>query len=46
MCMTAILLNGIEPFEQIVIILLTEDPMWNLVKLFKLFQRKRHLKIS
>ena len=30
---TAILFNGVEPFEQIVNILLTEGPMWNLVKI-------------
>ena len=46
MGMAAILLSGAEPFEQIVNILSTEGSMWNLVKLFKLFQRRKHLKIS
>ena len=32
MGMAAILFNSQEQFEQIVNILLTEDPMWNLVK--------------
>ena len=32
MGMAAILFNGAEPFEQILNILSTEDPMWNLVK--------------
>ena len=31
--MAAILLDGVEPFEQIGSTLLTEDPMWNLVKI-------------
>ena len=33
MGMAAILFNGKEPFDQIVNILLTEGPMWNLVKI-------------
>ena len=32
MGMAAILLNGAEPFEQIVSTLSAEGPMWNLVK--------------
>ena len=32
MGMAANLLNGAEPFQQIVNIFSTEDPMWNLVK--------------
>ena len=32
MGMVAILLSGTEPFEQIINILLTEGPRWNLVK--------------
>ena len=31
--MAAILFNGAEPFEQIVNVLWTEGPMWNLVKI-------------
>ena len=31
--MAAILFYGVEPYEQIVSILLTEDFMWNLVKI-------------
>ena len=31
MCMAAILLNGMEPFEQIFNTLSTKDPMWNLI---------------
>ena len=30
--MATILFNGAEPIDQIVNILATEDPMWNLVK--------------
>ena len=33
MGMAAILFNGVEPFEQIVNILLTAGPVWNLVKI-------------
>ena len=33
MGMTAILFNGVEPFEQIVNTLSTEGPMWNLVEI-------------
>ena len=43
MGMAAILFNGAEPFEQIINIVLTEGPMWDLVKLFKRFQRRRRL---
>ena len=43
MDMAAILINGAEPFEQIGNTLTTEGPMWNLVKLLKRFQRRRHL---
>ena len=32
MCMVASLFNGTDPFEQIVNILSTEGPMWNMVK--------------
>ena len=49
----SILFNSAEPFEQFVNTLLTEGPMWNLVKiarevsvwwkLFELLQRRRHL---
>ena len=42
MGMAVILFNEAEPFEQIVHILSTEGPMWNLVKLFL---RRRHLKV-
>ena len=46
MGMAAILLDSAEPFEQIGNTLLTEGSMWNLVKLLKQFQRRRHLKIT
>ena len=32
MGMAATMFNGAEPFDQIVSILSTEDPMWNLMK--------------
>ena len=45
MGMAAILFYGAEPFEQIGNTLLTEGPIWNLVKIAQ-FQRRRHLKIT
>ena len=45
MGMTATLFNSAKPFEQIVSTSSTEDPMWNLVKIGKRFQRRRHLKM-
>ena len=41
MGMAAIWLNGTEPFEQIVNILLTEGPMWDLVKIIQAFSEKK-----
>ena len=38
MGMAAILFNGTEPFEQIVNILMTEGPMWDLVKTIQAFR--------
>ena len=32
MDMAAICFNGVEPFDQIINILSTEGPMWNLIK--------------
>ena len=45
MGMVAILFTTERPFEQIVSTMLTEGPMWNLVKIGKWFQRRKHLKI-
>ena len=42
--MAAILLDGTEPFEQIVNILLTECPMWNLVKIAHAVSEKETFK--
>ena len=40
MGMATILFNGAEPFEQIVSILSTEGPMWNLVKIVQAVSEK------
>ena len=45
MCMAAVF-KGAEIFEQIVNNLSTKDPMWNLVKLLKRFQKRMHLNIK
>ena len=45
MGMVAILFNFVEPFEQIGNTLLTEGPLWNLVKIAKAVSEKRTLKI-
>ena len=42
--MAAILFSGAEPFEQIVNILTTEGPMWNLVKIVQAILEKKTLK--
>ena len=42
--MAAILFNGAEPFEQIVNILSTESPMWNLVKTVQAVSEKKTFK--
>ena len=42
--MAAILLNGAEPFEQILSILSTESPMWNLVKIAQAVSEKKTFK--
>ena len=42
--MAAILFNGTEPFEQIVNILSTEGPMWNLVKIVQVVSEKKTFK--
>ena len=44
MGMAAILFNGPESFEQIVKTLLTEDPMWNLVKIAQTVSEKNTFK--
>ena len=44
MGMAAILFNGGEPFEQIVDILSTEGPMWNLVKAVQTVSEKKTFK--
>ena len=44
MGMAAILFNGAEPLEQIVNILSTEDPMWNLVKTVQAVSEKKTFK--
>ena len=41
MGMTAILFNGTEPFEQIVSTLLTDWPMWSLVKFAQAISEKK-----
>ena len=41
MGMTAILFNSMEPFEQIVNTLLTEGPMWNLMRTQSVSEKKR-----
>ena len=41
---TAILLNGAEPFEQIVNIHLTEGPIWNLMKPVQAVSQKKIFK--
>ena len=46
MGISAILFNGAEQFEQIVNILLTEGPMWNLVNTVQAVSEKKTLKIS
>ena len=46
MSMAAILFNGTEPFKQNVNILLTEGPMWNLVKISQAVSEKKTLKIT
>ena len=45
MGMAAILSSGAEAFEQILNTLSIEGSMWNLMKLLKQFQRRRHFKI-
>ena len=44
MGMAAILFNDAEPFEQSVNIPLTEDPMWNLVKIGWVVSEKKTFK--
>ena len=44
MGIAAILLNGAEPFEQIVNIPLTEGPMWNPVKIGQTVSEKKTFK--
>ena len=44
MGMGAILFNGVEPFKQIVNTLLTEGPMWNLVKIAQAVSEKKTFK--
>ena len=41
MGMVAILMNGAEPFKQIVNILSTEGPMWSLVKVAEAVSEKK-----
>ena len=41
MGMAAILFNGMEPFDQIVNILSTEGPMWNLVEIVLAVSEKK-----
>ena len=40
MGMAVILFDGAEPFQQIVYLLLTEGPMWNLMKTVQAFSEK------
>ena len=42
--MLAILFDGAEPFEQIGNTLLTEGPMWNLVKIAQMVSEKKIFK--
>ena len=42
--MAAILLNGAEPFEQIVNTLSKESPVWNLVKIAQTVSEKKTFK--
>ena len=42
--MAAILFNGVELFKQIINILLTKGPMWNLVKIAQAVSGKKALK--
>ena len=44
MNMATILFNDAEPFEQIGNILLTEGPMWNLVKIAQAVSEKKPFK--
>ena len=44
MGMAAILFNGAEPFDQIVNILSTEGPMWNLVYIVHAVSEKKTFK--
>ena len=44
MGMAAILFNGTEPFEHIGITLLSEGPMWNLVKIGHAVSEKKTFK--
>ena len=44
MDMEVILFSGAEPFEQIVNTLLTEGPMWNLVKIAQAVSEKKTFK--
>ena len=44
MDMAAILFNGAEPYEQIGNTLLTEGPMWNLVKITQAVSEKKTFK--
>ena len=44
MGLSAILLNGVDPFDQIVNILSTEGPMWNLVKTVQAVSEKKKFK--
>ena len=44
MGMAAILFSGAEPFEQIINILLTEGPRWNLVKIGQAVSEKKRLR--
>ena len=44
MSIAAILLNGTEPFEQIINILLTEGPMWTMWNLVKTVQTVPEMK--
>ena len=41
MSMAVILFNGTEPFEQIVNILSTEGPMWNLAKILQVVSEEK-----
>ena len=44
MGMAAIFFDGVEPFEQIGNTLLTEGPMWNLVKIAQAVKEKKTFK--